>query len=374
MIRFAWRNLFQNKVRLVISTGGVALALMLILALDAIVAGIETQSSAYIDHSGADVFVAQPGVRNMHMASSSLPAAIVERVRGVAGVSTATPILYLTNVVAVGDERVVSYVIGLPPGAAAGGPWRVAAGARIPAPGEAIVDRDVARRAGAAIGDRVSILGQTFTIAGLSEGTASLAGSSSVAFVSFADFARLRGDSDTVSFVLVNVAPGVAPEDVAARIEAQTGGVTALTRDAFAAQERQVVRDMSTDIVNIMNLVGVLIGLAVMALTVYTATLARRAEYGVLKALGARNGRLYLAVLAQAAYSVALGLAFGLAFTLALSALTPWLGINLELDVRGAAVLKAAGVAWLIAACAAVLPVRQIAGLDPAQVFRGKAR
>ncbi len=46
-----------------------------------------------------------------------------------------------------------------------------------------------------------------------------------------------------------------------------------------------------------MNLVGFLIGLAVMALNVYTATLARRAEYGVLKALGARNGHLLLSAL-----------------------------------------------------------------------------
>ena len=36
MLRIALRNLFQNKVRLLISVGGVALALMLILALDAV--------------------------------------------------------------------------------------------------------------------------------------------------------------------------------------------------------------------------------------------------------------------------------------------------------------------------------------------------
>ena len=36
MIRLAFRNLFQNKARLVISVGGVALALLLILSLDAI--------------------------------------------------------------------------------------------------------------------------------------------------------------------------------------------------------------------------------------------------------------------------------------------------------------------------------------------------
>jgi hypothetical protein len=39
MIRLAFRNLFQNKIRLVISVGWVALALLLILSLDAIFTG-----------------------------------------------------------------------------------------------------------------------------------------------------------------------------------------------------------------------------------------------------------------------------------------------------------------------------------------------
>ena len=63
MLRIALRNLFQNKVRLVLAVGGVALALMLILALDAVVGGMEAKLTAYIDYSGADIFVAQSGAR-----------------------------------------------------------------------------------------------------------------------------------------------------------------------------------------------------------------------------------------------------------------------------------------------------------------------
>jgi hypothetical protein len=43
MLRLAFRNLFQSKVRLAISIGGVALALLLILSLDAIFAGSQNQ-------------------------------------------------------------------------------------------------------------------------------------------------------------------------------------------------------------------------------------------------------------------------------------------------------------------------------------------
>ncbi len=369
MFRLALRNLFQQKIRLAISIGGVALALMLILALDAIVAGMSRQLTAYIDHSSADVWVAQAGVRNMHMAASALPALVTRDVEQVPGVARATPILYLTSMIVSGDDRHLAYIIGLPRDAPVGGPWRIAAGVAVPQEREAIIDRKVAQQSGIRLGDSVRILGDDFTIAGLSEGTLNL--TSSVAFISSDDFSRLRGDrGQAISFVLVEATPDESPDAVAARIEAMVGNVTAQSRTAFAAQERQVINDMSTDVLTIMNLIGLLIGLAVLALTVYTATLARRREYGVLKALGVRNRQLYAIVVAQAFGSVALGLVVALLLTLLLAALIPRLELALALHVSGESLIKTGAIALGIAAAAALLPIRQIAGLDPALVFR----
>jgi putative ABC transport system permease protein len=369
MLRLAIRNLFQSRARLVITAGGVALSLLLILTLDAIFQGVERQVSAYIDQSGADVFVAQQGVRNMHMASSSLPAAALGQVEAVPGVGSVTPILYVTNVVVIGDSRNVAYVIGLPDGAQAGGPARTVAGRGLPRPGEAIIDRSIALKAGVGLGDEVKILGRAFTVAGLSTGMVNLV--SSVAFISMEDFRQARAGSDAVSFLLVRARDGVPPADLAARIEDQVGGVTAQTTAEFAAGERRVIRDMSTDLLAIMNLVGMLIGLAVMALTTYTASLGRRAEYGVLKALGARNADLRLTVVIQAMLSVVLGFSAGLSLTLLLAAVVPLTGANLLLLVTSGSLVKVGVISFVIAGASAVLPVVQIGRLDPAQVFRG---
>ncbi len=105
MFYLALRNLCQNTVRLLISVGGVALALMVILAFDAIFTGVEGQLTAYIDHSRADVFVAQAGVRNLHMSASWLPASVVDQVKRVPGVESATPILYVTDMVVARGTR-----------------------------------------------------------------------------------------------------------------------------------------------------------------------------------------------------------------------------------------------------------------------------
>src|SRR3989304_2872836 len=101
----ARRNLARNRVRLLVSVGGVALALSLTLALDAIYAGVAHQLTTYIDRAGADIWVAQSGVRNLHMVASSLPTSIVEEVSPIDGVAAVTPILEATDTISAGDER-----------------------------------------------------------------------------------------------------------------------------------------------------------------------------------------------------------------------------------------------------------------------------
>lgn len=370
MMRLAFRNLFQNKTRLLISVGGVAMALLLILSLDAIFAGVERQVTAYIDNSGADIFVAQRGVRNMHMAASAIPTSVIEEVKSIEGVEDVTPIMYLSNMIGAGSERNLAYIIGIPKGTQIGRVWNLASGRGQPGEGEAIIDRSVAEKSRVGLGDKVQILGRQFTIVGLSDGTANIV--NSLAFISLDDFQAMRDSPGVISFLLIKIAPGESAETVAARIESEIDDVTATPRAAFADQERSVIKNMSTDVITMMNMIGFLIGLAVMALTVYTATLSRRKEFGVLKALGARNGFLYQAVLAQALMSVLLGFGLGVAFVWVLSGIIPLLGLALSLEISQASLLKVGGASLIIAALSAILPIRQIAGLDPAIVFRGK--
>ncbi len=314
------------------------------------------------------MWVSQSGVRNLHMVASWLPDNVTDQVRAVDGVADVTPILYSTDTIAAGDERAVAYVIGLPPDAAMGRPWKIVEGSDVPGPGEVVVDVGFADRAGVSLGDRITVLGGEARVVGLSEGTASLV--NSVAFVSLDDFRAMRGGAPLVSFVLARVSSGAAPDAVAAAIERQVSGVTAQSSAAFSIEERRLVMDMSADVISIMNVVGFVVGLAVVALTVYVATLARRREYGALKALGAPNRYLYGVVLGQAFLSVAIGFMVGLAFTALLSLGVAQTSLNLELALSPTSIARVGVLAAIIAGLAAILPIRQIAGLDPAVVFR----
>lgn len=370
MLRLAFRNQFQSRLRLLLATGGLALALLLVLALDAIFAGLNQQVAAYIDHSGADVWVAQSGVRNMHMAASTMPASVERQVSQVAGVESVTPIDYFTGGLDIGRQSHIAYVIGLPAAPMAGTAWELVAGRSVPSDGEVVIDKTVADAERIGIDSDVYILNQRFRVAGLTRGTLTIV--NSIAFITARDFESIRRTSGTVSYLLVKRNSATSATALAAAINRQVPGVTATTATQFAAEERAALATMVTDLVSIMNVVGLLIGLAVMALSVYTATLARRSEYGVLKAVGARNRDLYVAVIGQAGISLFMALGFSVALTAVLVVLVPAARPGLEMQMSLTSLVKVAGMALAVTGLAAALPIWQVARLDPAQVFRRK--
>jgi putative ABC transport system permease protein len=368
VLHLATANLIQNKTRLLLSVGGLGLALTLVLFFGAVWEGASGRLTAYIDNAGADVYVSQAGVRTMHMSSSALPASVTDVVAAVPGVERAVPILYAEDMIEAGGRQYIAYVFGVPPGAPMGGPWRIVEGASEPAPGEAIIDHAIAAKAGVGVGDQVMVLGKEMRIAGLTSGTSSIV--SSATFVRLEDFENVRGGGQVISFVLVKVKAGESAASVSSRIAEDVGGVTVQTRGEFASQERKLAQDMGSDIISIMNTAGYLTGLAVVVLTVYMATIARRREYGVLKAIGVRNARLYQVVVLQALISVGLGLAAAVGITLLLSEAIPRLNELLVLSLTVAAVLRVATISVVLAGVAALLPARQLAGLEPVTAMR----
>ena len=170
MFRLAVANLIQNKTRLLISVGGLALALTLVLFFGAIFSGAQGRLTAYIDNAGADVWVSQEGVRTMHLSESALPVSVVEQVSAVPGVEQAVPILYTEGMIQANDKERIAYVFGVPPDAPMGGPWHIVEGASAPGPGQIIIDHAIASQMGVRVGDQVTAVGQQMTVVGLTSG------------------------------------------------------------------------------------------------------------------------------------------------------------------------------------------------------------
>jgi putative ABC transport system permease protein len=138
----------------------------------------------------------------------------------------------------------------------------------------------------------------------------------------------------------------------------------------MVASEGDIVRDMSADIMQLMTLIGLLIALAVVALTLFTATLSKLREYAVLKALGARPARLIGTVLGQALWYVALAVGLAVAVTVLISQVLAALSPTVRLALEPSAVLRLTLGTVSVAAVASVLPLQRVLRLDPASAFR----
>lgn len=368
MIQLAWRNLFQNVTQFVLGVGGVTLALLLMLALDALLAGSEEDLVAYIEQSGADIYVAQEGVKNMHMSVSAITNGDVRLAARAGGVVSASPILYTSSVIETQNADVLAYIIGFDPREPLGGPPQVVAGSADLRRDEIIIDEAVARAQELTLGDTVEIFGEEFTIVGLTRGLTSIV--NSTAFIHVKKFQELR-PGEVYSYALLQIEPGSDPAAIAADITARDDDVNALTRADFSREERQIIQDMSTEILNIMNLSGFMIGLAVTALTLYTNTLNKRQEYGVLKAIGSRNSHLYAVVVAQVIISLTLGFGIAISLVWLLGWVLPLVVPQVGLVITPGGLSRVLLASSAIGVIAALAPAWQMARLDPAQVFRG---
>lgn len=363
-VPLARRQLLVRKGRTFAGIAGIATALLLVLALKAIFAGMEQRLAAYIDGSRADVIVAQRGVQSMHMTESALPERATRVIAALPGVAEARPILYVPATIERGDKRGLVYLIG----DETGGPPIALAGGRRPAAGEILLDRELARKLGSPPGSTVRAFGRSFRVSGEIAGFTLI--SNAFAFVRLQDLAKTLRSAGVVSYILVEATPGNDPGDLAERIEEAVPGVTASTRQAFARSERRLVGDMSTDIVRAMILVGFVIGVAVAGLVAYSSALSQLRDYAVLRALGLRaRGALRLA-LTQVGAMVAAAFLLALVLVWALAQLLPALSSLLTLTIRPGDVAQALAVASAVALGAAAFPALRVSRVDPASVFR----
>lgn len=362
----AHRNLLQNKTRLALSVGGVALAVMLILLLSGFLSGMNRQISAYLDHTPGSLVVAQEGVRNLLGATSLLPTGSADSAREGKGSAAVVPILSQFVILDLHGKKQPAYLVGYDP-AIGGGPWRLAAGREPQADDEVVFDSVLARRHNIALGNKFDIMGQEFTVVGLSEGTSSWM--TSFFFIRKTAAESLLRAPGVTSFLLVAPSAGVTAEELKGRL-ADLPGTEVLSKREMVANDSKLFARVFSAPLRLMVGIAFLVGTLVVGLVIYTATVERQREYGVLKALGARNGVLYRVVTTQAFMVTSTGSLAGVGLAFGAAQLIMTLRPQFLIAFEPTAIVQAIVAGLAMALLAALFPARVIAGLAPADVFR----
>lgn len=355
------RQLFADRRRLAAGVLATGLAVMLILLLEGMWAGLQAQATVYPDRVGADLYVLQPGVRDLTAGASTLPLSALAQAQAAPGVAWAAPVRTASVILQLHGQKVATSLVGSVPGQP-GGPWSLAAGRSPARTNEITVGEVLAHRHGIHLGETLPLLGRTFTVVGLSRSTGFMI---DYAFVTHAALDPPPGAPDTTSAVLIGTQH---PAAVVQRLRAE--GLNVLTRRQVAANNLAFATSIFGSPIRLMVGIGFVGGTLIIALIAYSAVIERRRDYGVVVALGAGKTRLVRLALLQTGVLAGLGVAAGLALFAAgravIGATRPQFLILLTADSLGRAVLAAAAMALL----AAAVPAWQLSRIDPAAAYR----
>ncbi|MBZ0305565.1 MAG: ABC transporter permease, partial [Anaerolineae bacterium] len=303
------RNLLHQRGKLILSVLSLAASLTLLLLLMGLRNGVYGAASAYIESMNADLIVTRTGGQG-RFSVSALPAAEHDTLAEASNAAETEHALVANIIFTANNFKTPAILVGYNLETGIGGPWNIRAGRSVQSEDEIVVDSWLAQQVGIDIGDQISVLGRSLRVVGLSRETASMLGA--YLFVgrnTAEDMLQMPG---MASFYVLRLPEDTNIEATAAAVERHMPGVEAITPEQKASLDRKLLAATLDTPVNMMILIGIVIGIAVMGLTAYTAVIDRMREYGILKAVGMNGRRLRGLVIQETAYRAGLGLLIGI--------------------------------------------------------------
>ncbi|OGY81483.1 MAG: hypothetical protein A3F54_02535 [Candidatus Kerfeldbacteria bacterium RIFCSPHIGHO2_12_FULL_48_17] len=367
MISLARKNLLHEKLRFLISVGGVAFSVMLILIILALYRGWNEKLGRYVESVDADVWVLQNGATDMFHSTSLFPVILLDQLKNIDGVKRVDPVVGRRIPVEKDGKEVMMIMMGYDTKTGAGGPLKIVKGAA-PQKGEIIIDEVMAKKLKVGVGDKLEIIDETFTIAGISSGGNVV--TFQYGFMPIDDAREFMRMSDLINYGLVSFADGTDAQEMTDRIERNIPDVDLLAKSTFADNNRKQIMEAFLPIIKVLVVIGFIVGLVVISLTIYTATIEKSREYGILKAVGAKNRHLYRIIFTQSAIAGITGFIFGIALTFAVADLAGRIEPSFITSIAWPDVIMVFGITLLMITLSAFIPIRRIVAIDPAIVFK----
>jgi putative ABC transport system permease protein len=370
----AQRNLTHDKVRLAVTLTGIVFAVVLIVVEMGLFLGFTVTTSSIIDKSGVDFWIV-----SKHTPYIEQGAAFSERklyqVLATPGVASADKYIvrFAEWKTPEGSEQSVQ-VVGFNPYSKIGGPWDVVQGSveDLKTPDSVIIDELYAKKLGVThVGQVFEIYGRRTRVVGFTRGIRAFTTTPYV-FTSFKngqDFARL--EQDQTLFILVKAMPGTDRKALQHDLQSRLRDVDVLTTQEFSNMTRfyWMFTTGAGVAVLIAALLGLVVGVVVVAQTIYATTMDHIREYGTLKAMGAPNSYIYRVIITQAAIAAVVGYALAMFVSIFVVRASQSGGAAILLPLPMVVVLFF--VTLVMCATAAVVSIKKVTSLDPAMVFRG---
>lgn len=322
-MNLAVRDIRCHRGRFVQTCLGLGLLLAVVMSMGGIYRGLVADALAILEATGADVWVVQQGTSGPFAATSRMPEDLKYRIRAVPGVSQASPLSFQNIQLERFGEPFRFFLVGYEPGGL-GGPPAIVEGRGI---GQKHYELVADRAMGLAVGERLAIAGDVYTVVGLTRKMVSSSGDP-VAWVTLRDAQKIqfKEDNNAIRNNRVRIAdrvarkglPPVQAEQASALAEELTGSThivnTVVARLAPGAEParvragidrwnhlRAISDEEQTTILTegmikkakmqlgLFRAILLVISAVIISLIIYTSTLDKIRTIATLKLIGARN-------------------------------------------------------------------------------------
>jgi putative ABC transport system permease protein len=374
MVDLGLKTLLYDKVRFLITVSGVAFAVTLVLVQVGLFVGLLDNSTITIRRLDADLWITSKNSPNLDFVHQ-FPESNLYRARSVPGVARA-------------DNLILSFMqVALPTGAEEttivyamedfkrwGVPWQVTSGNLddLKRGAFVMVDESASKRFGAfAPGDYREVMGQRLKIIGTSREAKSFT-TTPISFMDFRRAQQLQPEllGGKTSYIVVKLEPGADVAAVKAELARRLPYNDVFTAGAWAERSRGYWIENTGLGFNAFLTVflGCLVGVVVVAQTLYTSTMEHLKEFGTVKAIGGSNLDIYRMLGKQATVAAVLGFVLGYVPAQLLKPVIASAGLKLIIAPELTAVVLVGTVALCL--LSALVSFRKVAGIDPALVFR----
>jgi len=374
MISLAWRNLFHDRVRLVVTLVGIVFALVLILVQFGLFLGFLDTSANIVAASGADLWVSAPDIPHVNGGAIFNESKRYQALEtpGVAKVEK-WALLFMPWKLPSGAQESVQ-VVGFDLNGGMGGPWNLTKGSIDALRGDdtVIIDELYAPMLGVKeVGDTVEIADHRARVVGFTRGIRSF---TTIPYV-FCNFKNAQNYTQLAQqqtmFLLIRTQKGADLSQVQADLKTRLEGVDVFTNAQMLKKTQNYwVFSTGAGVSTLMgSVLGLIVGIVVVAQTIYSATIDHIREFGTLKAIGASNSKIYTVILTQAAISATLG--YLMAIVIATFVSNSSQNSNAPILLPGNVAVGTFFLALAMCAGASILSIRKATKIDPAMVFRG---
>jgi len=370
--KLAYRNLFHDRLSFFVTIVGIVFSVVLVAIQSGIYIGSGRKIAAIIDAAPADLWVVPLGTK-----SYDDPSLLSGRERHM---------ILSTPGVANAEDMVVSFarwrkpkggttailLVGTSPESSYPLPWNIAEGSReaLEAPNTVAIDQSYFPDLGIeALGDRAEINGISVDIAATTKRIRSFTTLPYV-FASIEQARQLTGANEAqATYERVRLADNANIEEVRAEIASKLPDAEVLTQDEFTkrSQAYWLFQTGAGAALIAGAVLGLIVGIVIVAQTLYASTKDHINEFATLRALGAGAGYIVKVILMQAVLSGVIGYLIGIALAFGVIEAAQDTKLNVVMTPELALGLCAITVGMCV--FAAISAIIKVVRIDPAVVF-----